>query len=813
MKKILVCSLLLFFLASGARQALSEKTSSHAKLRLPWDVLQKILKLDDKTIQLDWHEFYTLLQSSNPQDLPDFSLSNGQVVLTRKEFNRLIKTLIPPAPASSKIYITKASYKGRLKDDHVLLTAHIRLHNQQDTGKPIRIDLFPAHLAFHEVLLDNKPALTETQGSRLYLTTDKTGDLNVTIRFSLKTPQAKSQQQISFPVIRTPVTEFEFEIPYRHMDIQVPQALHQKTIPSAHGTRVQAILPPTHSIQALWHPVTPQSDKEPAKIYSDTTHLLSIEDNAVRVKTLLRLQILKNTVNHVNLQIPKGFHVINVHGPGVGEWKEQPEKNRLLKIPFAYAQKGIIPVSLTTEKILTHVQSSFTFTGVPVQGAVREKGFLAVELKTAAEIPAPQQKGLERVDIQELPGALLSQSHRPLLYAYKFLRPLFALTLQVTPHQDITLLSSVIDSAQGTSLLLADGQRLHQMTYHVRHSAKQFLEIHLPPHTTLWNAFVDNKPVKPMTSTDAPHVLIPLTQGQNRVSAASAYPVDIVYYEKKSVPYLAGRASLSFPVPNMTVSRVFWTVHTPSHQKFFYGGTLFDKAKAPAAWTPTPSEQQSSLECDDVIAMGRMAGKRGASSVRQNRKRLAQKAARLKEIQCADMSARDEEESKSYTEYAAMPCSIPEPAVEMLKKEKQAVAGVLPVRIKFPLSGRKSYFSKTLPAKDSLMPLPLFYVSRGIIQAAQIIFGLFVLFLLFKMRAKIIAVCRKTWEKICLLPYSYVTHIPAFGWVSISALLCLLLAYGPPLLMLGAFLGFLVSVACWLVKLIRTKTEGKEHRA
>jgi hypothetical protein len=435
-------------------------------------------------------------------------------------------------------------------------------------------NLFPGNVAFQEITIDGRPALADVENGRLYLTVAEAGSHRVDLRFSVPVPESNASQTLTIPIARTPITEWILDIPERNLDIAVPQALHREIAPVDGGTRVRALLPPSDNVTAAWNPLAPDTAKGPAQVYADVDHLISVQEDALRVKSRIAIEVLQNTINNLTLDLPEGFTVLDVQGEAVREWQENPGKPATLAIPFRAARKGRMDFAVVLERVLSGEKSTTTFTGVTVQGAVRQRGFLGVELNSDAELPPPVTQGLEPKDpFRELPANLAGQSAR-LLYGYKYLRPPFALSLALSRHESVNVTPSVIDRALGRTVLRPDGKNVHEVTYFLRSSAKQFLEVSLPEGTQLWSAFVDGVPVKPVHG-EGNKTLVPLVRSLRAPN--NAFPVELVYFEARPRLSFLGREDLRLPMPDVLVSRLEWSVVTPPDQEFFYLGRDFDK--------------------------------------------------------------------------------------------------------------------------------------------------------------------------------------------------------------------------------------------
>ncbi|MBL8024510.1 MAG: hypothetical protein JNK54_09575 [Elusimicrobia bacterium] len=699
MKKLF--PLLLFVLSCLSTFAQTEEKTSNAKLRLPWEILQGVLKLDAKDVRLTWEEYRTILRLTSSKKVPDFSMSGGDVILSREEFTRLVQSLIPPALPAAEAFVSKASYKGQLHGDSALFAATLRLEIPQRPAHPIRFDLFPANVAFQEIKLNDRHALAEVENGRLILTIAEPGSHKVTLHFSVPVPESYASQSITIPIARTPITEWTFDIFERNLDIAVPAALHRELSSVEKGTRVRVLLPPSTQVTATWNPLAPDTAKGPAHVYADVDHLISVQEDALRVVSQIGLDVLQNTINTLTLDLPDGFTVLDVKGDAVRDWQENGGSPSTLSIPFKAARKGRMDFVVILERVLPVEKTTTIFTGLTVRGAVRQRGHLGVELNSDAELPPPVTEGLDPKDpFRELPSTLTGQSTR-LLFGYKYVRTPFSLALTLARHESVNLIPAVIDRAEGTSVIRPDGKIVHRVTYSLRSSAKQFLEVSLPKGAQLWSAFVEGAPVKPVQG-DGDKTLIPLVRSLRAPN--NAFPVELVYYEERPRLSFWGRENLQLPIPDVLVSRLQWSVVTPPDQNFIYFGREFEKPERPGF---TPFKQMSK---------GFIGGRavRFASAV-PTENQVEPDSERTNRMM--DISSEQEVEFSVAQTLVAPPSAHDKPSrktKEGLGAGTSATVGLLPVRVAVPSIGNSVTYSKTLPEPNALLTLPLYHVAEWV---------------------------------------------------------------------------------------------------
>jgi len=215
------------------------------------------------------------------------------------------------------------------------------------------------------------------------------------------------------------------------------------------------------------------------------------------------------------------------------------------------------------------------FSGFKVMDAIREKGFLGVELKGTAEAKVTEKDGLDRIDVSELPQELVNRSLKPLLFGFKYSHHPYLLVLDIKKHEELPVVSTVIDSANGVTLFTEDGKLVHRIVYKIRNSWKQFLEIELPPGARFWSVFVAGEPVRP-SKNEKGKMLIPLNRSRQGATDLVAFEVEIIYYRKADeFSWMGGYRKTVFPVPDVIISQMLWSVYLPfGYTYLYFGGTV-----------------------------------------------------------------------------------------------------------------------------------------------------------------------------------------------------------------------------------------------
>ncbi len=694
-------------LAFSFAAAAAEEAAETGAVRVSWEEFKKLLDLGKDEIVLSWADFQRIIAQTDTKIVPAFELRDEKVVLTRAQFRSLLEKMKPPVSTAvqrpAEALLRKSVYRGRLAGGAVLVLADISAEVfPASPGAFVNLSLFPGRVAVRDIRLNDVPALIEMRDGRYTVSTVKAGPLRIAVDFALRAT-GDQVQGVSFPVPRTPITTLEFDLPYRGLEVEVPGAQQLEVSDRGGATHVFAVLTPTDAVSLKWRKKIAEAPAGPAKIYSDTLTLISVEEDAVRVNAEIALTVLQNTIPEVMLRVPEGYNILDVRGPGVGDWRELTRKDATyLQIPFDFPKKGSFAVTITAEKILPHAAQAAGYAGFTVVDAIREKGFLGVELKGSAEVNVSSVQGADALDISELPGSLIGRSLKPLLFGFKYLRSPYSLVLDIKKHEAVRVISTVIDLASGVTLVTEDGKIVHRIVYSVRNTSKQFLELTLPKGAELWSVFVDGAPAKPRRADGK--VLIPLNRSREGASGLAAFDVEVIYHQKAARFGAFGRRLAEFPVPDIIISQALWSVYLPVGFDYLRFGGSVEKEKSASGLRPILGFKRRTVSRIEVDAP-----KPGEAMPPDYKDRVLREADEMKKEFGAKL-ALDEIQLASQAENEIRFNQ----RVQDVQAEGAAVStGVLPIRVQIPTSGELYRFAETLVSGEP-MTLRLTYITGGI---------------------------------------------------------------------------------------------------
>lgn len=322
---------------------------------------------------------------------------------------------------------------------------------------------------------------------------------------------------------------------------------------------------------------------EPARFDAQIDTLVSLGDVSTTVTTMIEIDVKGGQLDRLALRVPEGLNLLEVAAPSLRHYALGDD--RMLAIELTQPMEGRFRVEVVCERITGHEEElEVPLLGAP--GAEVERGRVGVEALAPFQVDARAVERLSPVDPSELPDQLLLRTDNPILHAYRYAQadPAPRFTVGITRHTEIETPHAVVDEASYRTLYTRDGVAVTTARFMVRNRRQQFLRVALPDGSEVWSARVDGRAQTPAleagSDEDAPIVLL------NIVSAAEAFPVEIVY--ATGVPALGafGRLSAELPRLDVVVTRTSWEVFVPGSAAYAAPSTSMTLISSGAADAP-----------------------------------------------------------------------------------------------------------------------------------------------------------------------------------------------------------------------------------
>ncbi|RQV98420.1 MAG: hypothetical protein EH225_13360, partial [Calditrichaeota bacterium] len=316
---LFVCGL--FYNVSPAQ----ESRDKDSQLTIPWDEFKKLLNLEADQIVLPLETFQKLLAQTGAIIPPVYSVSGGNVILSRTEFRKLVDQMKPPADPDARppfdYLITRAVYSGKMGKQTTTFTGTFTVHVLKKDAY-LRIPLLPQNVALEDIRADREKALVVSENGYHQVVLSRTGEHTITASFSQRSELDRGPHRMDLTIQRTPITILSLDMPLKEIDVEIPQAQQMSSTVRDNRTFVSAVIAPGNNISVQWRKKLAVTEKIPAKLYSEVYHLISIDDDALRISSDINYNILHSEVDAVRLAIPANMNVLSVTGDGVGEWSE-----------------------------------------------------------------------------------------------------------------------------------------------------------------------------------------------------------------------------------------------------------------------------------------------------------------------------------------------------------------------------------------------------------------------------------------------------------------------------------------------------------
>jgi len=803
----------------------AETTNNKSQLTVPWDEFKRLLRLDEEKdeIILSWEIFQKLLAQTGTETTPKYTLKEGNVVLTRAEFKRLVDQMKPPtrptvSPPPFDYLITKVIYTGKMRNDNTAFTGTFTVHVLKKDDY-LKVPLLYNSVALEDVRVGGQPALVVSEGRYHNVVLSKPGEYVVQVAFSQKSSIEKGPHKLDLAIQRTPITLLRLEMPLKNIDVEIPQAQQVLTSEKGGTTFISATIAPGNAISVRWSKKVSVAKKIPPKLYSEIYHLVSIEDDALKVNSDINYTILHSEVDSVRVVIPDDVTVLRVSGEGVGDWREVVQGGqRLIIVPFTYGIKGTVTVSVASETPLSDTGLPNAFEGIRTLDTVRETGFVGMELNTSAEVTVTERAGLEEVAVQKLPPALFNKSVKPLIFGFKYLKHPYSIVLDIKKHEKIAVPIATIDSGSVVTLFTEDGKVVHQLVYHVRNSAKQFLEIQLPDKADIWSVTVGTEPVESSINAQG-KLLVPLIRSRSVNNRLDTFPVEVIYclVGERFAPFGVRRSQL--PAVDVLISQLMWSVYLPNDYSYHYFTSTLEKEEIIRGLNILAGAQRQY----DEKAMGEVLESKEEVSDAMREESL-KKVYKGKDYRSKFRNVPMQDKQLSSQVDAEIGFSgrlegLAQQAAPLAAPRGRGATGILPIQIQVPTGGQVYRFAKTIVKPEDPLEFSVTYTQSWLAKLIKWLIFLLIIWILYLKRMTVGRVWRwsqgtvraiNAWytryeKTIVKTAHSPITPFVLFGLfivcLSVSRLWALLVLFL-----------FLVSVGYHLSRYRQRKAKARSRR-
>jgi hypothetical protein len=387
------------------------------------------------------------------------------------------------------------------------------------------------------------------------------------------------------------------------------------------------------------------------------------------------------------------------------------------------------------------------------------------------------------------------------------------MVLDITKHKELPVISTVVDSASGITLFTEDGKLVHRLTYTVRNTWKQFMEVTLPKDAELWGTYVDGKSVKP-TKNEKEKILIPLNRSQSSEGGLAPFDVELIYFQKAEKLGWFGIKKSSFAIPDLMMSRVIWSIYLPFDYSFVHFGGSMEKEKIARGINPLLGVGKRMVDYNALNRQYRSApgaaapepGREGERERDVDRRKKARSMLESQRTLQSEFGRNLPVDQEVIAEQLSREMSF------SAKLEEVAVSGgmttgVMPIRVQVPTIGQVYRFAKQIVSDEPLI-VEVTYIKDTPFTVIKLMILLLILYALYRRRNWL----RKIWDSESdRYRNSVAKFITPLNLIIISALLFLFSSFFlHPFFAKLFFLILLVAAIYYGVHYLRARKEKKK---
>ncbi|MCL4176553.1 MAG: hypothetical protein KJ072_02245 [Verrucomicrobia bacterium] len=311
-------------------------------------------------------------------------------------------------------------------------------------------------------------------------------------------------------------------------------------------------------------------ERQAPRVVAEVFNLITIGDGLVGGSATLRFGIVNQGVQQFRVRLPAHWRNLEFTGPNI---RRKDRVDDVWTIALQDKAWGGYTLVITYDHAFDPHRATLDAAGVHPLEVERETGTVAITRAANLAIePGPIVEPLRQVDPTELAVVDRSMISRPVLLAYRYEGGDYALALELTRHEESSVLDAVADRAEFTSVLTLSGEVLTQAGFMVKNNERPHQRVRLPAGATLWGVAVNGEPVR--ADRDGDWVVIALPRGGNR---GETFAIEIKYAQQMGAlgSLLPKRLTLVAPRTDVPGTYAEWVLYVPaSRQVSGFGGTM-----------------------------------------------------------------------------------------------------------------------------------------------------------------------------------------------------------------------------------------------
>ena len=494
------------------------------------------------------------------------SATEGTVTVPLEVYDKARAAASPTTSADARSpAVGSARWRGEGRREHnaLRLTGELRVDLGDQPGwKEVPVLGRDAVLLGIEV--GGRPEPVGGDGVHHTWRTDRMGPQTLVVEALVGADGNRGSLQYDVAIPRTPITRVELDLPQPDLRPEVTGALRHEISHGGGRTRLTADLVETNRLKVVGlRDLGGVQDREP-QLFAEGMHLVSVEDDALEVFSVLHYNILYAGATRFDVFVPEPLVLVSADGLGTFRTElVDVEGGKLVKGSTEVPIRNAFEVSLRLRRPLAETIE----VGLPTpMNVARAHTWVGVEVAGRVRLQQPLGRQLTEVDPRQLPLEIREASVSPILAAWRGTDRRAGVTLEAQTLPEWDVHHERIDALRIHSTVSSSGQVGTTLTVTLRNQRRHALTVDLPEGWRPVRARRNGSPV-PMSERAGDHgrqLVVPL----RRTERHDPIVLELVFASKTRLPRWWGRTTLDAPAVDLPVAALTWTVTWPEDRRY-----------------------------------------------------------------------------------------------------------------------------------------------------------------------------------------------------------------------------------------------------
>jgi hypothetical protein len=361
-------------------------------------------------------------------------------------------------------------------------------------------------LTILEARQSNNPLPLLQEGSSHAAILNGPGPFAVSLGVAAPLTIEAGRASFTLPVPLASSSILTLELPGNHANVRIEPGLVTSRDTANGQTRIEAALEPGKAARIWWTTreiAAPVAQRE-VRFLSDVKSVVSVGDSQLRVTALCDLNVIQGEAGEFKMSLPEGYELVTASGSTL-ESHDVSGNILTLRVhdPARRNHQFLIAIERTNRETQAEAPLLAFADAQRETGELLVEGAVAMELK-ATESGGLRRMDVREAgaitrSLSHFPLQAAFRYNRRASEAPK-------LQLEWRQFLDADVLSAIAERATVTTLTNIEGRTLTEVSLRVRNHAKPFMKIELPAGAQLLSAEVEGERVKPVEGADGTRV-------------------------------------------------------------------------------------------------------------------------------------------------------------------------------------------------------------------------------------------------------------------------------------------------------------------